>query len=230
VFVHCSLCGGENRLEPGEALLACSFCGASLALEQPKDVERLVLTHTRDDRMAEASLRSHLAEKNRRPPTRVEIDFSYVPFSMIEADDGRLTLAPAARVWPARESSPYPPAGKYDFFDEAAVKERVAPAREIDPRAARVLHLPVYSMKYEAGEWRGRAAVVGESWQIVAEKLPPERPRRAGAGQVVAGAALFAGYFALAKMTPGLFGSLAAVAAAATAGYCVFALRERAKG
>jgi hypothetical protein len=211
-------------------MLACSFCGASLALERPKDVERIILSHARDDKAAEASLRSHLAEKRRRRPTRVEIDFSFVPFSTIETDDGRLTLAPAARVWRARESAPYPPAGEYRFLEESAAKDRVAPPDAIDPRASRVVHLPVYSFAYEAGDWRGRAAVVGESWQVVAEELPPERPRRANAGSVAAGVALFAGYFAIAKLAPGFFGSFAAVAATAAIGYFGFVLYERAKG
>ena len=211
-------------------MLACSFCGASLALERPRDVERLILSHTRDDKAAEASLRSHLAQMERRRPTRIDVDFSFVPFSMIETDDGKLTLVPAARVWRARESAPYPPAGEYQFFDESAANERVAPADGIDPRASLVVHLPVYSFAYEAGDWRGRSAVVGESWQVVAEELPPERPRRANAGSVVAGVALFAGYFAIAKITPGFFGSFAAVAAAAAIGYFGFALYERAKG
>ncbi len=211
-------------------MLACSFCGASLALEKPREAERLILSHKRDDRMAEATLRSHLAEKQRRRPTRLTVDFSFVPFSMIEAEDGRISLAPAARAWRSKESAPYPPAGEYRFLDESAVKETVIPAEAADPGALRLIHLPVYAVAYEAGGWRGHASVVGESWQIVAGDLPPARPRRANMGSVIAAIALFAGYYALARIVPSFIGRLLALAGAAVSFYLVYAIRERVKG
>lgn len=230
MFVQCSLCGGENRFEPGQTMLICSFCGASLALDKPREVERLILSHARDDAAAEASLRSHLARKERRRATRVATDFSFIPFSMAEDDDGGISLVPAAGAWTVADQAPYPPAGSYGFLSESEQPEPVVDADSVDPRAPRIVYLPVYSLEYEASGWRGRAAVVGESWQVVAEDLPPERRRRPSLGLGLSIAALFAVYFTLAKVTPGFFGRLAAVAAAASAGYLVFTLRERAKG
>jgi hypothetical protein len=211
-------------------MLACSFCGASLALEAPREAERLILSHTRDDKMAEATLRSHLVEKERRRPTRTQTEFSFVPFSMIEADDGGISLAPAACAWRSKESTPYPPAGEYRFLDENTVRETVVPADTADPRAMRIIHLPIYQIAYEAAGWRGHAAVVGESWQIVAEELPPAQPRRANMSSVFAAIALFAGYYALARIVPGFAGRLLAVAAAAATLYFMYAIRERARG
>ena len=125
---------------------------------------------------------------------------------------------------------PYPPAGAYRFLGAVEETETVVPADQADPGASRIIHLPVYELRYDADGWHGRAAVIGESWQVVAEELPPERGRRAGLRGGMIALVLFAGYFALAKIAPNPFIGFVAVAAAAAALYFVHSLRERARG
>jgi hypothetical protein len=229
MLVRCSLCGGENTIEPGQEMLACSYCGCALAVDKAPGPEHLILVHTRDDRAAEKVLRSFLIEQNRGRPAGAAIEFSYVPYAMIETDGGETSVAPACAAGAPRGGSPYPPAGHYRFFDEAGdVKGKIVPVDRIDADTLRIVHLPVYDIRYEAGAWKGRAAVVGESWQVIAAELPPGRPRALNFGLLLVAALLFASYLAIGKFASGLLGRLALIAAVSSGGYAIFTLYEKA--
>lgn len=229
MLVRCSLCGGENAIKPGQEMLACSYCGSALAIDKTPGPEHLILVHARDDRAAESVLRSFLMEKNRKRPVRTAIDFSFVPYAMIENDDGEASIAPACASSAPQGGVPYPPAGEYRFFDEScAPPGKIVPADRIDTDAIRIVHLPVYGIRYETGEWKGTAAVVGESWQVIAADLPPERPRAMSVGLFIATALLFAAYLVIGKFAPNALGRLALIMAASSAGYALFTIYEKA--
>ncbi|MCX5754437.1 MAG: hypothetical protein NTW97_12500 [Candidatus Krumholzibacteria bacterium] len=229
MLVRCSLCGGENAIDPGQEMLACSYCGSALAIDKAPGPEHLILVHTRDDRAAEGVLRSFLIEKNLRRPVGAAIDFSFIPYAMIETGDGETSIAPACASHVPQGGVPYPPAGEYRFFDETgAPSERIVPIDRIDTDAIRIVHLPVYGIRYKAGEWKGTAAIVGESWQVIADELPPERPRVPNLGILIAAALLFAAYLVIGRFASNVLGRLALIMAASAAGYALFTIYERA--
>ncbi len=228
MLVRCALCGGDNEREPGQEMLACSYCGAALALETPAGPEHLILVHTRNDGAAGRALRSHLIEKERRQPLAMSTDFAYVPFGLVETPDGKTSVAPAARTGEFPGGVPYPPAGEYRYFEESrADGAAIAPIEKAPEHSLRIVHLPVYTIRYEAGDWKGRAAVVGESWQVIAAELPPEKRRVMNPGLVIAAAALFTGYLLAGRLAANTLARLAIILAASTAAYAIFALRER---
>jgi hypothetical protein len=229
MLVRCGLCGGENAVKPGQEMVACSYCGSALAIDKTPGPEHLILVHTRDDRAAESVFRSFLIEQNRRRPVRTAIDFSYVPYAMIETADGETSIAPACASGAPQGGVPYPPAGEYRFFDESCVPPgKIVPVDRIDKDAIRIVHLPVYGIRSETGEWKGRAAVFGESWQVIAAELPPERPRALKAGLFIAAALLFAAYLCIGKFATGVLGRCALIMAASSAGYAFFTIYEKA--
>lgn len=230
MLVQCALCGGETRVEPGQKMLACSFCGASLAVEEPAEPEHLILAHARRDDAAGAALTSLLLERGRERPTRLKTEFAYLPFSFVEDEKGEARLAPAARAWRHADAAPYPPAGEYRYFDDSTPGEKIVPVDKPNPAATKLVHLPVYAIRYEAGSWRGRASIVGESWQVVADELPPARPRRPSKGLVAGAAGLFAGYLFVACLAPNVVARFVLVAAAAGAAYLAHVVRERVRG
>jgi hypothetical protein len=148
---------------------------------------------------------------------------------MIETGDGETSIAPACASLAPQGGVPYPPAGEYRFFDESgAPSEKIVPADQIDKDAIRIVHLPIYGIRYEAGGWKGKAAVVGESWQVIAAELPPERPRALNLGILVAAAFLFAAYLVIGKFASGVLGRLALIMGASSAGYALFSIYEKA--
>lgn len=228
MLVRCSLCGGENEREPGQEMLACSYCGAALALEAQRGPEHVILVHKRDDAAAENVLRSFLIEKDRRRPATMRTDFAFIPFAMIEDADGKTSTVPASKQGALQGGTPYPPAGQYCFFDEALEPtEKIVPVETAPKDAVRIIHLPVYTVRYEALSWKGRAAVIGESWQVIAGELPPEKPRALNLGLFLAAAGLFAVYFVLGKLVSNVLARFALIMAASGVGYSISVLRER---
>ncbi len=229
MLVRCGLCGGENAIKPGQEMLACSYCGSALAIDKAPGPEHLILVHARDDRAAENVLRSFLIEKDRKRPVRTAIDFSFVPYATIEAEDGETSIVPACASSAPQGGVPYPPAGEYRFFDESSAPPgKIVPIDRTDTNAVRIVHLPVYRIRYEAGGWKGTAAVVGESWQVIAAELPPEKPRALNLGLLVAAALLFAAYLVIGSFASGTLGRLALIMAASSAGYALFTIHEKA--
>jgi hypothetical protein len=227
VIARCNLCGGDTEYQPGDEMIVCAYCGAGLAIEKPQGPEHLVLSHTRNDALAEQALTSYVIEQGRRQPVRMSTEYALAPFLMIEDGEGKIRVASGASSSRLNGITPLLPAGSYDYFDEAARSEKVISADKIEPGTIKVLHLPVYSIRYEAGSWRGTAAVVGESWQVFAADLPPERHRVVNVGFLIASVGLFMGYLFLGRVASNLLARLALIAGAAGGGYALFTAHER---
>ena len=185
MLVSCTLCGGENRIHPGQQMLVCAYCGSTLAVRERSEPEHLILPHRRNDALAALALRSHLSAAGRAAPRDVRVEFSYVPYAFSADDDRAGAGSPCAGEPPGAGRVTSPPAGDYRFFDRAlAGGETVAEPARIDPadaQAVRILYLPLYQVAYRAAGEEYRASVMGESLHVYADALPRRRPPAAGA-------------------------------------------------
>ena len=229
--VNCRLCGGENSIHPGQEMLFCSYCGSALAIEEDRGPERLILPHQRNDRHAEEALRSFLAAKSLALPKDIKLDFAYIPYSMLEDDRGRLFGQPGRGSWPEAGPLSFPPAGEYRFFDELlAGDEKVIPLDE-DPgtlaEAARILFLPLYRVRYRAAGKKYRALIMGESYYVFADSLPPERPRSVSMPNILAATSMAVVYLFLGKLGHSTAARILVIMAVSLAGWGVFSLRAR---
>ena len=229
--VNCRLCGGENSVHPGQEMLFCSYCGSALAIEEDRGPERLILPHKRSDRNAEEALRSFLAEKSLAPPRDVKVNFAYIPYTMLEDDRGRLFGQPGRGAWPEVGPLPFPPAGEYRFFDEqlASGEKVVTLDEDTDTVAAatRILFLPVYRVNYKAAGGKYRALIMGESYYVFADSLPPERPRGISVPNILAASAMAVFFLFVGKLGHSHAARVLVISAAALAGWAAFSFRER---
>ena len=226
MIVSCHLCGGENRVHPGQKMLFCSYCGSALAIREQRGLEHLILPHERSDRGAEEALGSFLLSKRRGRCEVTETRFAYLPFVLAEDDRGRLRVIPASKERWATVS--YPPSGNYRFFDETvAGNETVVPVADDRVEGERLLHLPVYRLSYRAGRFTGQAAVIGGSWQVLADDLPPAAGESFDFSRALIAGALFAAFLFIGKLSPNWMARLVITMAVAAGGYAAVALRER---
>ena len=212
-------------------MLFCSYCGSALAVAEDRGPERLILPHQRNDRHAEEALRSFLAAKSLASPKDIKLDFAYIPYCMLEDDRGRLFGQPGRGTWPEVGPLSFPPAGEYRFFDESlAGGEKVIPHDE-DPEilaeAARILFLPLYRVRYRAAGKKYRALIIGESYYVFAEKLPPKRPGIVSVPNILAAVSMTVAYLFLGKLGHSTAARILVVMTAALAGWGAFSLRAR---
>ena len=226
MLVSCDLCGGESRVHPGQKMLFCSFCGSALAIQKEKGLEHLILPHERNDKSAGEALQSYLLSRRRGRCDIGEIRFAYLPFVLVEEENGRMNVVPASQqTW---ASVSYPPSGNYQFYDETiAGKEKVVPLSDEAIEGERLLHLPVYEISYKAGRFEGKSVVMGGSWQVQADDLPPETGESFDFSRALKAAALFALFLFIGKLAPGWLARFALTMIAAAAGYAIITIRER---
>ncbi|MBU8922904.1 MAG: hypothetical protein KOO63_13895 [Bacteroidales bacterium] len=229
--VQCSLCGGENEIHPGQEMLFCEYCGSSLAVEKQGGAEHLFLPHERNDKTAGKALRSLLTEKNLARPKDMKIEFSYIPFVMIESDRGKMHTMPAPGAPSWAMPIPFPPAGNYSFFDESlASKEKVYSARETPADAHKTLHLPVYRIRYRAVGRKFKALVVGESLLVLAKEFPPGMPAPLSIPNMIVAGSLFAGFLIAGRFMGGWGSRVGLIIIVSTIAYAIFSIRERVMG
>jgi len=226
--VKCSLCGGENNIHPGQEMLFCSYCGSALALKDKTGPEHLILPHKRNDKSAVEALDSFFLSRNRARPQDMDAEFSYVPYLVIEDKNGRTATIPALEKSALFDPIPFPPAGSYRFFDEKfAEKEKIRKIEKTEDGALRILHLPVYLVRYKSGEWDGTAMVIGESWQVITDDLPPERAVSLDMTHILAAFGLFVGFLFLGKSVSSWSARLFLLFGASMFGFAILSLRNK---
>ena len=226
MIVSCNLGGGESKVHPGQKMLFCSFCGSALAIQKERGLEHLILPHERNDKSAGEALRSHLLSKRRGRCDIGETRFAYLPFVLVEEENGRTKIVPASKE--TRASVSYPPSGNYQFFNETlAGNETVVPLTDEAVEGERLLHLPVYEVSYRAGGFKGSAAVLGGSWQVQAADLPPETGEAFEFSRALKAAALFTLFLFIGKLSPSWLVRFALTIIAAAAGYAIITIREK---
>jgi len=226
--VKCNLCGGGNTVHPGQKMLFCSFCGSALTIEKKKGPEHLILPHKRNDKHAGETLRSWLLSKNRPQPKNIKLEFSYLPFLMIEDDKGKTATVHAAGAPAIAGNLPYPPAGNYRFFDETlAGEEKVVQFERIEEGTLRILHLPVYAAQYSAAGGHWEASIIGESWQMLSDEIPDERSADLDFKHVFFAACLFMVYLIIGKAAPSALSRFALIFTAGSLGFLGYFLRTK---
>ena len=212
-------------------MLFCSYCGSALVIEEGGGPERLILPHERSDRGAEEALRSYLAERSLARPKDIRTDFAYVPFAMIEDDRGHLIGRPGRGTWPEIGPLPVPPAGEYRFFNESLAGGEKVFAHDDDPGAAeqarRILFLPLYRVRYRAAGGRYGALVLGESWYVLADAVPPPRPSGVSTANVLAAVSLGVAYMFIGKLGHSGAARILVIMTAAMTGWAAYAIRAR---
>ena len=229
--VSCSLCGGENEIHPGQKMLFCSFCGSALAVRERPGPERLILPHERNDRIAADALRSHLSLAERIAPRDVRVEFSYVPYLMLEDERGETVACPCRGAPREAGPIPAPPAGDYRWFDETlAGGETIVPLDPSDAQTegvSRILHLPLYRIRYAAGGKKRRALVMGESLYVYADDLPPRRTPAPAAPGLIAALALTAAFLFVGRLGHSFAARGLVIAVASAVAWAAFTLRNR---
>jgi hypothetical protein len=192
------------------------------------------LPHDRNDRHAQEALRSFLAAKSLASPKDIKLDFAYIPYTMLEDDRGRLFGQPGKGVWPEIGPLTFPPAGEYRFFDPSlAGGEKVFEydeQPETVAEAARILYLPVYRVRYRAAGKKFRALIMGESYYVFADSLPPERPAGVSVPNMLVAASMAVAYLFIGQLGHSSAARILVIMAAALAGWGAFSLRTRIAG
>jgi hypothetical protein len=226
--VRCNLCGGENTVHPGQEMLFCSYCGSALALEDKAGPEHLILPHKRNDKTAVEALGSFFLSRNRARPQEMEAEFSYVPYLVQEDENDRITAIPALESSPLFGPIPFPPTGSYRFFDEKfAENEKIRAIEKTADGVLRILHLPVYLIRYASGKWSGTAMVIGESWQVVTDDLPPERAVSLDMTHILAAFALFVVFLFLGRAVSSWSARLLLLFGVSALGFAVMTLHDK---
>ncbi len=226
--VRCSLCGGENNIHPGQEMLFCSYCGSALALKDKAGPEHLILPHKRNDKSAVEALGSFFLSRNRAHPREMEAEFSYVPYLVIEGENERTVTIPALKNSVLFDPIPFPPAGSYRFFDEKfAENEKIQKIEKTEDGVLRILHLPVYLVRYKSGKWSGTAMVIGESWQVVTDDLPPERAVSLDMPRILAAFGLFVVFLFLGRAVSSWSARLFLLFGASAFGFAILSLRDK---
>lgn len=227
MLIKCDLCGGENELLPGQRMLKCSYCGSSLAVEEER-FEHLILPHRRNDKIAKQMLRSFLVRRDCGKPGGVEIEFSYVPFSVIEDKTGGTSCLPAEGTPPEIGPLADIPAGDYSFFDEKlASGERMIRPRNRDERASMLIHVPVYILRFSVGKESFYATVIGESWYVQMDEIPPSRKGSLDFASLIPAAGLFVAYLLIGRLGAGVAARVAYIAAAAAALFFAYKIKKK---
>ncbi len=226
--VRCNLCGGENETHPGQEMLFCSYCGSALAVGENNWKEHLILPHKRDDKRAKEALVSFLNRRHLALPKDIRTDFIFIPYLMIEDKSGKMRALPAPGAPSWSPPIPFPPSGNYCFFDSAlAGDEKVVDAREVPEDAWKILHIPLYRIRYTAAGEKYEAAVTGENLLVVSEHLPPSRTHSVNIQNILGAAALFAVFLFAGRFANGFVGRLGFIMLTATAGFAGMTIWEK---
>ena len=181
--------------------------------------------------MNEEALRSFLAAKSLASPKDIKLDFAYIPYTMLEDDRGHLFGQPGRGTWPELGPLTFPPAGSYRFFDESlAGEEKVFPHDE-EPKtlaeAARILFLPVYRARYRTAGKKFRALIMGESYYVFADILPPKRPASVSVPNILAAASMAVIFLFIGKLGHSTAARILVIMTAALLGWGAFTLKAR---
>ena len=228
MIVKCELCGGENRVHPGQKMLKCSYCGSALLVNDSNYPEHLILPHKRNDKAVEDILRSFLLKHNMGRPRKLEIKFCFVPYTMIEDENGKSSGYPARGAPPSASPIPDPPAGDYCYFEkELADGEKIIQPKELDPETSRIIHLPLYDISFRLGKKEWKAAIIGESWQIQMDRMPPEQSTPLDLPMILTAGGLFAAYFVIGKLGHNWLARFIILLATSAMGFLAFKIRKK---
>ncbi|MBN2184751.1 MAG: hypothetical protein JW746_05440 [Candidatus Krumholzibacteriota bacterium] len=226
--VKCSLCGGENDTHPGQKMLFCTYCGSALAIGDNDWKEHLMLPHKRDDKSAKEALASFINRKNLAAPKEIKVEFAYIPYLMIEDDREKMRTLPAPGAPSWSLPLPFPPSGNYCFFDkDLAGDENIVVPKEIPEDSWKILHVPVYRIRYSAAGENYEAIVTGENLLVISEHLPPPKPSSVNTANIFLAAVLFVVFLFAGRFGSGFLGRLGYIMLTATLGFSGMSIWEK---
>ena len=120
-----------------------------------------------------------------------------------------------------------------EAIDADSTEESVKAASADDDRASaggtiiKILHLPIYTLEYKCGRFKGDATIVGGSWLVKLKDLPAEATAELRFSNLMFLAALFTAFLFIGKAAPGWLLRFVYVLLAAAAGFTVFYIREK---
>ncbi len=230
MLVKCSLCGGENEKHPGQEMLFCTYCGSALAVGEDDWKEHLILPHKRDDKSAGEALGSFLSRKNLARPKDIKVEFAYIPYLMIEDDREKMRTLPAPGAPSWSMPLPFPPSGNYCFFDKnLAGDENIVEPKEVPEDTWKILHVPVYRVRYAAAGEKYEAVVTGENLLVISEFLPPTKPSSVNMANILLAAALFVIFLFAGRFGSGFVNRLVYIMLTAAAGFTGMTIWEKVK-
>ena len=245
VEMRCGQCGSALAVEHGSQFVTCEFCGTTSFVDKARAVFHYALQVTVRENDALSELRRWMGGnetvKNLDKKAQIEPPvFEYFPMWMVKVLQGeqeRVLLKPAAALSvselerltvPAADLQPYdhgldasavPPTVSYE-----TMQQWLADDHRIRPEAMRevsLIHLPIYTCKYEFAGRRYTAIVDAATGRVFANIYPSKRE----APYQTIGIAAFAAYFCASLIPLGsyLLGGEAALAAGLGI-YCLVAL------
>ncbi len=240
--VRCGQCGSVLTVEHGSQFVTCEFCGTTSFVDKARAVFHYALRVTVDKEEALPALRRWMAgdETVKNLDSKAKIDepaFEFFPMWMVKARTGeqeQVYLKPAAALSvselgrltvPAADLQPYdsgldesavPPSVSYEAMQQWLVADQnIEPE---DMREVSLIHVPIYTFKYEFSGRRYTAIVDAAAGEVFANIYPSkwEAPYR------TVGTIAFAVYF-FAALIP-LAGSLLGEGSGLALGLGVYSL------
>lgn len=237
---RCPQCSGELHPDEGQVFLVCPYCGSAVHADKSRLVFHWYLAPTLDEAQARAALARWMAGNETvkdldRKAQVSPVTFSYFPLWYVrKADNGReeILLEPAAATSVTELKRLRLPAGDLRKYDSSLDPQAAAPSvpfdtlvswlegrgvkREMVAEAA-LVHLPLYTFKYNFNGRPYTAIVEGATGSVLANLYPA----KAEAPYLAAAAAAGLTYLCLA--TAPAAGYLAAGAEGLGAGLLVCA-------
>jgi predicted RNA-binding Zn-ribbon protein involved in translation (DUF1610 family) len=191
----CPQCGGELHPDEGQIFLSCPFCGSAVHADKSRIVFHWYLAPTLDEAQSKAALARWMAGNQTvkdldRKARLTGIAFSYFPVWHIrQKSAGReeAVLEPAAATSVTELKSLRLPAGDLRKYEESLGPQAVPPsipydtvlgwlagrgvAREHISEAA-LVHLPLYTVKYNYGGRTYTALVEAATGSVFANIFP----------------------------------------------------------
>jgi hypothetical protein len=94
-------------------------------------------------------------------------------------------------------------------------------------KTVKILHLPIYTIEYKCNRFKGRASIVGGSWQVRLSDLPAEGPAELEPKNLLILAVLFTVFLFIGKVGSGWAMRFIYIFLSAAAGFAFFRFRER---
>jgi hypothetical protein len=193
--VRCAQCGGALRPDEGQIFLVCPFCGSTVYLDKSQVVLHWSLTPTLDEPQARAALARWMAGNETvkdldRKSQLTGVEFHYFPLWLLKVKDGpgeRAILAPAAATSVTALRELALPAGDLVRYEVSIEGQSIPPSIPLETvlrwqaqvgtpadqiREAALVHLPLFTFKYD---YRGHvytAVVEAASGRVLANLYP----------------------------------------------------------
>jgi hypothetical protein len=193
--VRCAQCGGALRPDEGQIFLVCPFCGSTVYLDKSQVVLHWSLTPTLDEPQARAALARWMAGNETvkdldRKSHLTGVEFHYFPLWLLKVKDGpgeRAILAPAAATSVTALRELALPAGDLVRYETSIESISVPPSIPLETvlrwqgqvgtptdqiREAALVHLPLFTFKYDYRGHAYTAVVEAASGRVLANLYP----------------------------------------------------------